>query len=155
MDKNILEQMVNGGLSSYKIASQTGKSKSTIRYWLNKYELNTNRIYKCTKCGETNSENFSVGRFSVCKKCRGYDQTACDRTRKKTFIEYKGGKCIRCGYNKCIAALDFHHRNPLEKDPNWKKMKKRKFETVKKELDKCDLVCRNCHSEIHYDIISV
>lgn len=72
------------------------------------------------------------------------------RTNKKLAIDYKGGGCIHCGYNKCAGGLDFHHRDPSAKDINWKKMRTWDIEKIKKELDKCDLVCRNCHAELHY-----
>ena len=70
---------------------------------------------------------------------------------KEELIAYKGGKCEICGYNKCIAALDFHHINPKEKDfaisdsNIYKNIK-----AFKQEVDKCMLVCANCHRELHY-----
>lgn len=66
-------------------------------------------------------------------------------------IEYKGGKCIKCGYDKCYAAFDFHHRNPLEKEFSWHFMRRKSWDTIKTELDKCDLLCANCHRETHLD----
>ena len=71
---------------------------------------------------------------------------------KKQAVEYKGGKCVKCGYNKCLSALEFHHINPLEKDKllNSRGINRRKsFKLLKVELDKCVLVCANCHREIH------
>lgn len=73
------------------------------------------------------------------------------RRKKIELVEYKGGECERCGYNKCIDALEFHHKNPNEKDftisgKSWS------FERLKKEADKCILVCSNCHKEIHFEI---
>lgn len=70
---------------------------------------------------------------------------------KKLLVEYKGGECERCGYNKCIDALEFHHKDPSEKDftisgKSWA------FERLKKEADKCILVCSNCHKEIHFKL---
>lgn len=73
------------------------------------------------------------------------------RKLKDMAIKYKGGKCEKCGYNKCNGALDFHHLNPLEKDFSISSTGTTKsFERIKKELDKCILVCANCHREIHY-----
>lgn len=69
--------------------------------------------------------------------------------RKLDAIEYKGGKCKECGYNKCYGALHFHHRNPGEKEFGWAQLKCRSWQSIKKELDKCDLLCANCHSEKH------
>lgn len=72
------------------------------------------------------------------------------RRVKLKLVNYKGGKCENCGYNTCIDALEFHHKNPNEKDftisgKSWS------FEKLKKESDKCILVCSNCHKEIHYE----
>jgi len=67
---------------------------------------------------------------------------------KKELVDYKGGSCEICGYNKSLRALQFHHTNPKEKDFNIGGTTTFN-EMVKKELDKCILVCANCHSEIH------
>lgn len=71
---------------------------------------------------------------------------------KLKAIEYKGGKCQKCGYNKCYAAMDFHHRDSKEKDVSWSKLRKRSWKRITKELDKCDLLCNRCHAETHHDI---
>lgn len=70
---------------------------------------------------------------------------------KKRAVEYLGGKCMRCGYNKCLAALSFHHRNPEEKEIAFDKIKGGSWNIIIKELDKCDLLCCNCHMEHHWD----
>jgi len=60
---------------------------------------------------------------------------------------------MQCGYNKCLEALEFHHRNPSEKEFNVSsKGHSRSWERVKKEIEKCDLLCANCHREIHAEI---
>lgn len=75
------------------------------------------------------------------------------RKVKEMSIEYKGGCCEKCGYNKCSAALGFHNTNPDEKDFGIaSKGYTRSWDKVKKELDKCILVCSNCHAEIHEEI---
>lgn len=75
------------------------------------------------------------------------------RKRKKIeLVAYKGGCCEICGYNKSISALQFHHRNPNEKDFNISR-KSYSFERLKKEVDKCILVCANCHAEIHEKLL--
>ena len=68
---------------------------------------------------------------------------------KKKLVDYKGGKCEICGYDKCIDALDFHHLNPNEKDFGISEYGILSFERLKKEVDKCILVCCRCHREIH------
>ena len=70
---------------------------------------------------------------------------------KEKLVEYKGGKCERCGYNKCITALEFHHLDPNEKEFGVGNFEVLSFDKCKKEVDKCILVCSNCHREIHYE----
>ena len=72
--------------------------------------------------------------------------------RKKDAIVYKGGKCIKCGYNKHQEVLEFHHCDPSKKDCDWKKMRLKNWEKILKELDKCVLVCSNCHKEKHLNM---
>ena len=73
------------------------------------------------------------------------------RRKKLKAIQHYGGKCVLCGYNKCIYALEFHHRDKTTKveRPTYIIMRW-KWERVKEELDKCDLVCSNCHKEIEF-----
>lgn len=67
---------------------------------------------------------------------------------KLKAVEYKGGKCVICGYNKCVRSLQFHHVDPSKKDFSLSQVT-RQWEKVKSELDKCIIVCANCHGEIH------
>ena len=68
-------------------------------------------------------------------------------------ISYGGGKCVLCGYNKCIQALEFHHINSKDKEFGISaKGYTRSWEKVKNELKKCILVCANCHREAHEGI---
>lgn len=86
-----------------------------------------------------------------CKKCRSQRVTEARRRRKEKAIEYKGGSCEKCGYNKCVAALEFHHLDPTQKDFSFSaKGIARSWDKQRVELDKCILVCSNCHAEIHH-----
>lgn len=108
-------------------------------------------IKNCEKHGLTNFTKY--GKYYKCNKCMvEYDYQKRHRIKEK-LVEYKGGKCEICGYDKCINALDFHHLNPEEKEfalntANYNKS----FDLLKKEVDKCILVCANCHREIHYNL---
>ena len=70
------------------------------------------------------------------------------RKIKLLAIQYKGGKCQVCGYNKYPGALDLHHIDGQKSFGIADKGYTRSWETTKKELDKCVLVCANCHREI-------
>lgn len=75
-----------------------------------------------------------------------------DRRRKlrEMAIEYGGGQCQLCGYSKCKRALSFHHKDPKQKDFGLSANGlTRSWEKTQKELDKCILVCANCHMELH------
>lgn len=112
-------------------------------------------IKECKKHGETEFVLRNDGRYR-CKKC---SVEAVQKRRdelKRMAVEYKGGKCEICGYDKYVGALEFHHLNPEEKEFGiGAKGYTRSFEKVKNELDKCIMVCSNCHKEIHSGIINI
>ena len=87
---------------------------------------------------------------------RQYMIRAVHKRRKKVrlmAVEYKGGKCERCGYARCIEALEFHHQDPTQKDFSIsEKGYTRSWVRVREELDKCIMVCANCHREIHAEL---
>lgn len=72
---------------------------------------------------------------------------------RQMAIEYKGSQCAICGYNKCIQALEFHHLDNNGKDFGISaKGYTRSWDDVKNELDKCIMLCANCHREVHNKI---
>lgn len=72
------------------------------------------------------------------------------RRTKERVVYYLGGKCILCGYNKCNRSLHAHHVEPANKKFSIaRKGTTRSWKKLRKELDKCVLVCANCHGEIH------
>jgi len=84
---------------------------------------------------------------------RQYLIRAVHKRRKKIrtdAVSYKGGKCELCGYDRCIDAMEFHHNGSSEKDFSIsEKGYTRSWTRVKEELDKCVLLCANCHRELH------
>ena len=75
---------------------------------------------------------------------------------KLKSIEYKGGQCQVCGYNKYPGALDLHHLDRTQKEFEiGHRGYTRSWEKIQAELDKCVLVCANCHREVEAGIISV
>lgn len=77
--------------------------------------------------------------------------------RKLKLIEIFGKKCQECGYCKNFAALNFHHKDPLQKEfeLNSNKIGSKPWESLLKEANKCKLLCSNCHAEHHYPQCSI
>lgn len=85
---------------------------------------------------------------SRCKNCYFVDKRR--KKLKVMSVNYKGGKCAVCGYSKSVGALQFHHRNPSDKLFNISHCHTRSWANIQKELDKCDILCANCHAELEY-----
>ena len=86
---------------------------------------------------------------SLCKACHNKNTIARGWKNKADYIQYLGGTCDFCGYGKSQWALEFHHKDPNEKDLNFKSIRYWGLEKAKEELDKCILLCANCHREEH------
>ena len=73
---------------------------------------------------------------------------------KKKAVEYAGGKCQKCGYFKYTGALQFHHLDSTKKDFELSMRKMGiSWEKITKEIDKCILLCANCHAETHAGMV--
>lgn len=126
----------------------------------------------CTKCKKNKplEDYYKNSKQSKCKSCHNaankkyraeHKQERFNYERKRTKEHRKAwmlilkeiyGKiaCVRCGYSKCFAALDFHHRKPETKKFDISPTLKRRVTAEKiKEIKKCDLLCANCHRELH------
>ena len=101
----------------------------------------------CKHCGETKRSMFYKKNKTNCKKCQAKITEKKRVANRELLLEYKGGKCEHCGYNRYRGALEFHHKDPAEKDPTG--LRKRSLDALKKEVDKCVLLCANCHREEH------
>lgn len=108
------------------------------------------RIIKiCPKHGET---TFVLDKSTGSYKCKECSKNAVIEKRKRNkiaLVEYKGGKCEICGYDKCIDALEFHHLDKKTKSFGIGCGDTKSLESLKKEADKCIMVCSNCHKELH------
>ena len=73
------------------------------------------------------------------------------RLRKEKLVKMLGGKCVKCGYNKSISALSFHHKDPKTKrfDLSHNGNLLHNWDEVVKEALKCELLCLNCHALAH------
>ena len=116
---------------------------------------------KCPRCQTIKTlDNFYTRKYKnqikpshYCIPCSiEYTLHRIDKIKQKC-IQYKGGSCIICGYDKCTGALDFHHKNRSEKSYDIStKIRCLSFELLKLELDKCILVCCRCHREIEMGV---
>lgn len=83
---------------------------------------------------------------------RQYLIRAVHKRRKKIremALEYKGSGCELCGYDRCSEALEFHHNSSNKDFSISDRGYTRSWKKVKEELDKCLLLCANCHRELH------
>jgi DNA-binding transcriptional ArsR family regulator len=175
MTKSILEKAISEGLSTYEIAERFGMGQTNIRYWLRKYGLNTNHLstskdrrnclngHNCKNCDIALTGAKIMYCNDKCKLQYHYNndsiingntndrQKRISKERKLELIKLAGGKCMGCGYNKNYAALQFHHRNPEDKifSLDSRKLSNTKWESILIESKKCDLLCANCHIELH------
>jgi predicted transcriptional regulator len=173
MEKNILEQLISEGKSQRQIAIELECSQSNIRHWLSVHNLSTSRQPYNRNFSETTNESTKTCGLcgvekdlvdyrkrkngkpsSYCKECQSSYTSQRRRDIKLRAIDYKGGECQVCGYDKYPGALQFHHLDPNEKDFNIAyRGHSRSWKSVKEELDKCIMVCANCHAEIHGEFI--
>ena len=125
-----------------------------------KRRILAHRLYcfDCSPFGGHNTRRLKVEETNECKRCGAPTKTvklcaSCRVTlwrqrRKLDAIAYLGERCLLCGFKKYVSAMEFHHIDATKKDfalsgrtIAWEKMKL--------ELDKCVLLCANCHKAVH------
>ena len=165
------------GKTITEIANEFKISKSTVSYYFKKNnmnfskKINDNEIEEIKRLYDTTDLTLdeiskkigvsltTIKRYITPNRSFKYDETEKKKSIvrnvifwrqkvKQKSVEYKGGCCEICGYSKCISALEFHHKDPNEKDFSISG-KSISWDRIKKEIDKCILVCSNCHREIH------
>lgn len=155
VEKSDLERMIDEGFTIAEIAERMNRSQTSARHWIEKYGLKTQRkSHLCNECGETDPNSFYGRRKALCKTCSKLRDALRMRKYKQELVREVGSKCVRCGYNKCLGALEFHHLDPSEKDPDFKTMRSWSKERKLVEVKKCELLCANCHREEHYERLS-
>ena len=169
IEKELLEKYLTEKKSGQKIAVLCGCSLSTVRHWMKNYGLKFANIPKknngkekiCTLCKELKPakefyRNNRASGHSHCKPCLSGEQRDRLRVKKIGAVKLKGGKCIVCGYDRYVGSFDFHHLDPTQKDVNISRLNRTIDDPILlAELDKCVLLCRNCHSEVHGDFINL
>ena len=129
----------------------------------------TNPSEKDFEYGDNKKMRFSKLKSEIdkcellCQNCHRefyfYEKNGDERRSDKViYLEYAGCKCIRCGYNKCPGVLSFHHRDPNLKEFWMGSLSERinsideLADRIKNEIDKCDILCANCHVMEHSDV---
>lgn len=166
--KEEMEEYIARNMSITEIAKLKGCGTTSVHRYLKKFGISTRQrsayLENCKVCGKPLtgiqqyfcSKECKVKHFakttpeSKAEKC--HKQTQRGFNRKKELVDYAGGCCQRCGYNKNYAALTFHHKDIKDKKFNLstRYTATKNIEELYKEVDKCELLCHNCHCELHY-----
>lgn len=174
VDRDVLVGLVNEGATIAEIAERIARSPGATRHWLEKYGLKTKgrrgprpmvpreQVDAAIEAGfrtlegecRTHGESIFViepGGRVRCRRCRMERVSNRRRKNKWTLAEEAGGKCVRCGYDTFIGALQFHHRDREEKKfglaQNGSTMG---IDALREEARKCVLLCANCHAEVEH-----
>jgi hypothetical protein len=158
-----LEQLASDGATLVEIAQRLERSTATVRYWLRKWNIQRPDCRRsdidpaaapqlasraCPRHGLVSFRRDAEGTYR-CKLCR-QEQVADRRRRvKQILVAEAGGRCCRCGYDRCMAALQFHHLEPGQKRFGLASRGfTRSLERARLEATKCVLLCANCHAEV-------
>lgn len=111
------------------------------------------KCIRCNQCKEL-SEYHKHGNslYGECKICMNSRNAGRMMRNKLAAINAKGGCCERCGYDRNPKALEFHHKEPDKKDYTVAKLKNASLPKILKEIEKCLLLCSNCHKEVHDEL---
>lgn len=164
-----LKELVEAGLSSSQIAAELDRSKTTVMHWLKEYGLRTQwaerrrasndrqprLVLSCPQHGMTVFRRRATGGYR-CARCRAEAVARRRRKVKRVLVDEAGGRCVVCGYDRCITALEFHHRVPAEKSFSLSHPGVgRSLEKARAEAGKCVLLCANCHAEVEAGAITL
>ena len=167
MNKAALEKLIKQGLSLRAIAKTVDTSPTSARYWIRKYGLqlkqkpfgsgyvHPQKAHRCGRCGETNPAKFYGNKRKLCGACHNAYNTKLGQERRLRAVSELGGKCQACGFDKYPCSLDLHHRDSKSKAPNFRSMRGWSWERILVELQKCVLLCKNCHAAHHAGLLEI
>ena len=125
-EKILVLKEANPNAGATELGRYAGMSRETVRWHLYSEETkNKRRSYH-----------------------RGWQKERSTKVRRR-LIDLLGGKCLKCGYDKCPEAMDFHHRDSEQKEDMVSNLLLGRFERALEEAQKCDLLCCRCHRELH------
>lgn len=163
LSRERLGALVNSGLTTRQLVSECSVSESTVQYWLRRYDLQTARARQSIPCGlpkpryaERRCQKHGVAKFILenrgyyrCTRCRAERVHARRKKVKELLVQEAGGRCVVCGYDRHLGALQFHHLDPAKKSFGIAHRGfTRGIASARLEVAKCVLLCANCHAEI-------
>jgi transposase len=173
LEREVLEAHVRAGKSIAKISADLGVSDATVKHWLAKFDLKTlptiqRRLTReareagvpaiertCRHHGLTEFRLYA-GRYYKCVTCSWQAVTRRRRRVRETLVQEAGGRCAICGYDRSIAALEFHHLDRETKSFGVSdRGMTRSLARLREEVDKCILLCSNCHAEVENGVVSL
>jgi DNA-directed RNA polymerase subunit RPC12/RpoP len=155
-----LSELIAEGRSRNEIAHLLGRSPNNVSHWLGVHGLASKRhrpvdrstkyaIRWCRRHGDVRHRLTGPG--YRCVQCSSAHTRDWKLRRKQQMVDERGGCCERCGYRRCLAALEFHHRDPASKLFSPNRAWRFSLDKLRAELAKCDLFCANCHREVEDD----
>jgi DNA-binding transcriptional ArsR family regulator len=169
-----LEPLVAAGATLKEIAEAVDRSQSTVQHWMRKLGLQLQGARRnlptfreaearglgtvkahCRTHGHTEFVRRPDGGWR-CRSCRSKQVSDARRRSKLRLVEWAGGRCVLCGYDRCVAALEFHHLDPEAKRFPISRMGRTcSFDKLVEEARKCVLLCSNCHAEVEAGFASL
>ncbi len=170
--RDTLEELTAEGLTLREMAVRLDFGVTAVRYWLNVYGLETERMasrrlaaterpkYMERRCKHHGVTNFvragTVKTHYRCMKCRAERVSAHRRKVKRMLVQEAGGRCQLCGYDKFPGALEFHHVDPSQKRFGLASGGvARSLAALRDEASKCALLCSNCHAEVENGVAAL
>ena len=170
IDEQLLRRLVGQGRTVAQIAAETRRGSASVRLWLRRYGLQTERqvTYRpnrdlppelwrhCLRHGRTRFVRTGRKTHYRCAAC-GVERVSERRRRvKRILVEEAGGRCAVCGYDRYVGALQFHHLDPGEKAfvVSLRGVTKG-IESIRSEARKCVLLCANCHAEVEAGMVEI
>jgi transposase len=170
LERERLAALIAEDLSIREIATRVDRSASTVRHWLQYHGLETTSaarrrrvrdgnpagggsVRTCPRHGPTHHLRRIEGGWR-CGKCAARNVSAWRRRLKRRLVAEAGGACAHCNYDRCVAALQFHHIDPATKRFNLSlKGLARSYAEAHAEAQKCVLLCANCHAEVEAGVL--
>lgn len=173
IDRARLQKLVAEGMSIRRIAGELGAGYSTVRYWVGRLGLETDRMVRrreakaaseaglrrvylrCPRHGHTAFFSRQEGGYR-CAKCNAAAVSERRRAVKRTLVEEAGGRCVICDFAEHPAALQFHHLDPAKKRFHLGyNGHSRSLSRMRAEASKCVLLCANCHALVEAGVAKV